>query len=215
MPAAALDVHAITLADSAVLSRYYMPRAILPKDVIAVLNRAKVSFILVGAHACFGWMGVEEARTTKDVDVLVAAKHHRKALQALLARFTYLEALDTPVVTRLKDPNTGHVVIDLMKPNNLYRAAFRHTHTVQAGKLKYRVPSLEMAVAMKFAPMTSPNRPIEDKYQDAHDLILMVKANSKIDLEILSELGDLVYPHGGSELLEMVRKVRAGEKLVF
>jgi hypothetical protein len=215
MPAAALDVHAITLADSAVLSRYYMPRAILPKDVIAVLNRAKVSFILVGAHGSFGWMGVEEARTTKDVDVIVAAKHHKKATQALLAKFNHLKPIDTPVVTRLQDSKTGRVVIDLMKPNNLYRAAFRHTHSVQAGKLKYRVPSVEMAVAMKFAPMTSPNRDSVKKLVDAHDFIVIVRANPDIDLGKLKEFGDLVYPEGGTELLDLVRRVRAGETLIL
>jgi hypothetical protein len=51
-----LDYHAMTLEDSSVLSRYYMPTAILPADVIRVLDRARIPFILVGAHGAFGWM---------------------------------------------------------------------------------------------------------------------------------------------------------------
>jgi hypothetical protein len=215
MPATALNIHAITLADSAALSRHYMPRSISPTDVIESLNRAKVSFVLIGAHGAFGWMKVEEARLTKDVDVLVAAKHQKKALKALLEKFPHLEPIDLPVVTRLKDSETGQIVIDLMKPNELYRAAFKHTHTVQAGKLKYRVPSLEMALAMKFAPMVSPNREDVKKIVDSHDFIVMVRANPDLDLDKLKVLGDLVYPGGGEEILELVRRVRAGETLIL
>ena len=37
----------------------------------------------------------------------------------------------------------------------------------------YLIPSLEMALAMKFVPMVSPNRQdLEGKYQDAHDFEL-------------------------------------------
>ncbi len=41
----------------------------------------------------------------------------------------------------------------------------------------------------------------------------MVKSNAEIDLKKLAELGDLVYPEGGKEVVEMVRRIRAGEKL--
>ena len=66
---------------------------------------------------------------------------------------------------------------------------------------------------MKFAPMISLYRQDEDKHQDAHDFILMAKANPEIDMEKLSELGSLVYPGGGAEVVELVRRARAGEKL--
>jgi hypothetical protein len=41
----------------------------------------------------------------------------------------------------------------------------------------------------------------------------MINVDENIDLKKLSELGDFVYPDGGKELLEIVRRVRAGEKL--
>ena len=215
MPATALNIHAITLADSAALSRHYMPRSILPTDVIRVLNKSKISFVLIGAHGAFGWMKVEEARITKDIELLIAEKHQKKALKALLEEFPHLEPIDLPPVTRLKDPKTGQIVIDLMKPTELYRAAFKHTHTVLSGKLKYRVPSLEMALAMKFAAMVSPNREDVKKIVDSHDFIVMVRANPELDLEKLKMLGDLVYSEGGQEILELVRRVRAGETLIL
>ncbi|HXG13268.1 MAG TPA: hypothetical protein VNK04_26150 [Gemmataceae bacterium] len=209
----AQEVHARTLATSEALSRYYMPHVILPADVVRVLNRGKISFVLVGAHAAFGWM--HEARATKGVDVVVAAKHHAKAVRLLLEEFPRLEAVEWEVVTRLRDRDTQEVAIDVMKPRELYRAAFKHTHTVAQGKLKYRIPSLEMSLAMKFAPMISPNRDGAKKLIDAHDFIMIVRANPDIDLEKLAALGNLVYPEGGKEIVELVRRVRAGETLIL
>ena len=184
-----------------------------PLDVITILNKQKISFILVGAYGLAGW--TKAPRATEDVDLVVAARHHKKATKALLAAFPHLQADDQEVVTRLRDRQTHEVAIDLMKPNQLYRAAFKHAEAVQAGKQLYRVPCLEMALAMKFAPMISLTREDEKKHLDAHDFILIVKGNPEIDLEKLAELGQLVYNGGGQEVLELVRKVRAREKLVL
>jgi hypothetical protein len=41
----------------------------------------------------------------------------------------------------------------------------------------------------------------------------MVKLHRDIDLKVLAELGDLVYPEGAKELLEKVRQALAGEKM--
>jgi hypothetical protein len=72
-----------------------------------------------------------------------------------------------------------------------------------------------MALAMKFAPMVSPNRDGAKKLVDAHDFIMIVRANPEIDLSTLTELGDLLYPGGGKELLDLVRRVRTGETLIL
>jgi hypothetical protein len=96
-----------------------------------------------------------------------------------------------------------------------YRDIFKHTKKTAMGKESYRVPTLEMALTCKFAPMISLMRMDEKKHQDAADFIAMVRNNAEIDLEKLAELGDLVYNGGGKEIVEMVRKVRAGEKLVL
>ena len=53
----------------------------------------------------------------------------------------------------------------------------------------------------------------EKKHQDAADFISIVKKNADIDLEKLAKLGEIVYNGGGQEILELVRRVRAGEKL--
>jgi hypothetical protein len=206
------DVHNQSLAISSRLSGYYVANAILPIDVIRTLNAAGVQFMLIGAHGIGGWM--QKPRATEDVEVVVASRHHKKAIRALLATFPDLEEDDHPAVTRLRDRPTRQVLIDVVKPTQqLYRDALKHTRTVELEGEAYKIPSLEMALAMKFAPMISPHRADIDKYQDAHDFGRMVFANPDIDLKKLAQLGDLVYPEGGKEIVEKVRQVRAGEKL--
>jgi hypothetical protein len=191
-----------------------MEQPIAPRDVIAVLNAARINFMLVGQYGIGGWM--RKPRATQDVDILVAARHHKKAIAALLGAFPHLEAQDHHVVTRLIDRKTQEVAIDMMRPNQqLFREAFKYTRTVQTAGQTYRIPSLEMALAMKFAPMISLHRKDKDKYIDAHDFMYMVDANPGIDLEKLAKLGEFVYPGGGQEIVEMVRRVRAGEKLLL
>jgi hypothetical protein len=206
------DVHGWSLETSTALSGYYYVKGIAPIEVIRVLRAVGARFMLVGAHGLGGWTGAP--RATHDVDVLVGTRGYKKAIKALLAAFPHLEADDQAVVTRLRDPETGQVVIDVLKPNQpLYGVALKHTHTVEVEGETYEVPSLEMALAMKFGPMVSPNRPTEKKYLDAHDFIAMAKANPEIDLELLAELGELVYPGGGKEIVLCVAQARAGERL--
>jgi hypothetical protein len=206
------DVHAGSLATSSALSAYYVPKLIPPHEVIRVLNGAKVRFLLLGAHGLGGWIG--KPRATEDVDVLIGARGHKKAVRALLAAFPHLRGEDHEVVTRLRDPETGNVVVDVMKANQpLYRDALKHTRKVESEGQTYEIPSLELALAMKFAAMISLTRSDEDKLTDASDFIKMVKANHDIDLDKLHALGQLVYNGGGDEVVEKVRQVRAGEKL--
>ncbi|MHB1423614.1 MAG: hypothetical protein ACYC3I_10560 [Gemmataceae bacterium] len=214
MPVQVRDIHVQSLATSSALSEYYVPNLITPLEVIRVLNAAKVRFMLLGAHGLGGWTG--EPRATKDVDVLVASRAHKKAVSALLSAFPHLQAEDNQVVTQLRDPETREVVLDVMKPNQpLYHDALKHTHAVESGGQKYLVPALEMALAMKFSAMISLTRSDDKKHFDAGDFIRMVRANSNIDLEKLHALGQLVFNGGGDELLEKVRQVRAGERLVL
>jgi hypothetical protein len=208
------DIHGSSLAVSTALSRYYMENVPTPAEVISVLNAAGVKFMLIGAHGLAGWM--QKPRATEDVDVLVALRHQKKAVRALLDAFPHLQEDDQEVVTRLRDPATNRVVIDVVKTNQpLYRVALKHCQDISSRGQAYKIPTLEMALAMKFGPMISLTRADADKYQDAADFMRMIHANANIDLEQLAELGDLIYNGGGAELLEMVRRVRAGEKLLL
>jgi hypothetical protein len=145
---------------------------------------------------------------------MVMARHHKKAVRVLLKAFPHLVSDDHEVVTRLRDRESREIAIDVMKTNQpLYRVAFKNTATIRSGPHEYLIPSLEMALAMKFAPMISLTRSDDKKHTDAADFIRMVRSNPDIDLKKLGELGELVYPGGGQEIVEKVRQVRAGEKL--
>ena len=139
------EIHARSLARATALSGIQVMNALAPLDVIRMLNKVGVSFVLVGAYGLVGW--TKKPRATEDVDLVIAARHHKKALKALLAAFTDLEADDHEVVTRLRHRKTRDVFVDLMKPNQpLYREVFKHTVGIQSGDQDYRVPSLEMAL---------------------------------------------------------------------
>jgi hypothetical protein len=202
------------LLTSTQLSSWGSRMALAPLDVICVFNRAKVSFVLAGGYGIEGWR--KESRATLDVDLVVATRHLKKAVKAICAAFPNLEAMDTPVVIRLRDQGSQAVLIDLMKQRQpLYREVFKHTKRIGTGGDSYRIPSLEMALAMKYSAMASDYRRVESKYQDAHDFILMVKRNPDFDSNKLATLGELVYPGGSKEVLELARQALAGEPLVF
>jgi hypothetical protein len=208
------DPHSLGLATSTALSEYYVEDIITPVRVITALNRAGIRYVLVGAHGISGWLA--EPRATKDVDVLMAVRGVRKAVTVLTTAFPALVVDDQEVVARLRHKDTQQVLIDVMKANQpLHRVALKYANKATREGHTYLVPSLELALALKFGPMVSLTRVDEKKHLDAHDFISMVKHNSQIDLKKLSTLGDLVYPGGGREVVELVRKVRAGEKLVL
>lgn len=214
MPVQARDIHARSLATSSALSEYYIPNFISPLEVIRVLNAAKVRFMLVGTHALGGWTG--KPRTTTDVDLLIGARLHKRAVRVLLAAFPQLRNDEHDDETRLCYTETGQALIDVMKANQvLYRAAFRHSHRVKWKSQTYLIPSLELALAMKFTAMISVTRRRADQFSDAGDFMGMVESNSVIDSKNLHALGQLVYNGGGDEIVEKVRQVRAGEKLVL
>jgi hypothetical protein len=214
---AVLDIHGQRMRRSAEIARFQMEiqlekRFLSPLDVIRVLNREKISFVLVGAYGLSGWRS--QARATEDVDVVVAARQVAKAVRVLTKAFPHLEPDDAEVVVRLRDKDSKDVAIDVMKPLQVpYNVIFKHTRKVTTGKETYRVPTLEMALTCKFAPMISLARVDKKKLVDAADFIDIVEKNADIDLEKLEELGEVVYHGGGKEILELVRRVCSGEKL--
>ena len=211
---AAQEVLERYVAKSAILSRQQMPETIPLVDVVRVLNRAKISFVLAGAHGLAAWR--KKPRATEDVDVVVAVRQVKKAVRMLLAAFPQLEPVDLPVVVRLRERGTEDVAIDVMKPlQQPYMEVFKHTKKVSIQGETYRIPSLEMAIVMKFSAMTSLYRADADKFLDAHDFMLMVQGNRDFDRKTVVELASLIYADGGKDVLEMVRKIQAGEKLIL
>ena len=180
---------------------------IKPVDVIRLMNKAKVKFVLMGAHGIAGWL--EEPRSTQDVDILVHHSHHRKALQVIRKAYPHLTEQDLPAVTRFTDPEIGKVVIDVLKPVEALNKEALKT-AVPAGRT-HRVPSLEMALAGKYAAMMGPQRDSLKRGQDAIDFSLVARHNyDRIDLDILFSLGEMVKNGGGSEIQQLAEDARTG-----
>jgi hypothetical protein len=194
--------------------RLYKPAAamVTPEAVIGILNRAKVKFVLMGAHGIGGWC--IEPRATQDVDVLVSHRHHAKAVRAIQKSFPELKTIDLPVVTRFLDPLDEQVVIDLMKPEeDLYAETLRSSLAV--GK-SHRIPSLEAALACKYAALVSENRIARKKALDEADFISMaVRNDEQIKTDVLFSLGEMARNGGGPEILRLVEDAKAGRRLTL
>ena len=176
-----------------------------PREVIKVLNKAKIKFTLVGAHGIAGWL--LDPRASQDVDFLIHAQH-KKAVQAVRKAYPDLRVEEIMVVTRFIDPATDRPVIDLMKPDSdLHQNV--PDYCVAVGK-SHRVPDLEMALALKFAAMDSPYRKAIKKDQDAVDFASMVAAHGdEIADDKLYSLGEMVRNGGGKAILKLVEEARA------
>src|SRR5438876_874134 len=106
-PVPVREVHERNLQKSAWLSSFQVMTGIPPLAVVRVLNKAKIPFVLVGAYGLAGWR--KEPRATEDVDVVVAARQVKKAVRVLLGAYPHLEAVELPVVVRLRQRGTESV----------------------------------------------------------------------------------------------------------
>lgn len=83
--------------------------------------------------------------------------------------------------------------------------------------LRYRIPSLEAALANKYGAMLTLNRNLQKRGQDAIDFAWIVKhsldeGRQPIDRQSLEALGKLVWPGGGGqEILHLVDHVTGGK----
>ena len=181
-----------------------------PKQLIDVINAAGIKrWVLMGLYGYVGYLAMP--RATQDVDILVGENELEKTIAAIVARWPALQTDRQAVVVRFRDPGeiaiTGEMkqVIDIMLPSNdCYRAILSKYHRIDEAT-GHRIPIIEAACASKFAALVSPYREFEKKQQDAVDLRSIMSPNKDtLDKLLLKQLGDLVYPDGGKELLEFL-----------
>jgi len=181
-----------------------------PEELIPLLQNAGVDFILAGAHGIGGWMA--EPRATQDVDFIIRLKDRQRATYALLAKLPHLEVEKHPDVWRFKS-GEQYVVDLILARAPLFKRVLKEFKTTRIAKREVKIPKLEAALAMKFASMTGHYRNLLRKKQDAVDFMSMLEKNEAVNLDLLRELGELVYPGGGLDLERYVSDVRAGRNL--
>ena len=85
--------------------------------------------------------------------------------------------------------------------------------------LRYRIPSLEEALANKYGAMLTLTRDLDKRMQDAVDFTRMVQHSSDegrqpLDMERMTTLGEKVWPGGGGqEILRLIEEVKAGKAI--
>ena len=189
--------------------------------VLRTLTAKKIPFVLTGAHGIGSWTG--RPRATKDVDILVkGGRNQARAVNALKALYPELEVRIFAGVTGFFIPGDNDSVLDVTYPHRADLAETLNNPTWTENKeegIRYRIPSLEEALANKYGAMVTPTRPIEKRQQDVVDFAWMVKhsmdsGQRAIDLLRLEFLGEKVWPGGGAkEILRLIDVVKAGKAI--
>lgn len=189
--------------------------------ILRTLTEKKIPFVLTGAHGIGAWTG--RPRSTQDVDILVkSGRNLVRAVNAIKALYPELEMRNLAGVMAFSIPGERESVIDVTYPHraDLQETLSNPTWTEnKALGLRYRVPSLEEALANKYGAIVTPIRAIEKRMQDAVDFAQMVKhaddeGQKPIDLQRLEFLEEKVWSAGGGkELLRLVEQVKAGKAI--
>lgn len=182
-----------------------------PAQVARVLNAAKLNYAIIGAHAVNAYSG--KPRATVDVDLV--AMRPKAAAAALTEEFPQLTSQVTPVVIRLFA--NGAEAVDVIQPTSapLFKRILSLKRTIKLGQTPAVIPIAEAVVALKFQSMVSLTRKMTDRVQDAVDLARIAIEVPELDLEMVKELGDVVFTGGGKELLKHMADARVGKRIEF
>ncbi len=198
--------HAAAVAECDELSeqclQMWHPRAagmVDRKEIVRTLSAKKIPFVLTGTHGISGWTG--RVRATHDVDILVkGGRNLARAVKAMRELYPSLEVRLFAGVTSFLLPGEKESRIDVTYP---HRADLQETLAtaiwVEEGSLRYRIPTLEAALANKYGAMATPTRDPGKRSVDASDFYFMVKhsmdeGRQPIDLDQLALLGEKVWP---------------------
>lgn len=184
---------------------------ITPQEVIDALNAAGIKdWVLIGLHGYVGHM--PEPRATQDVDIMLPYSRRVQAKQAITARWPELVVRELSQVTRFMDPldldpqGQPKPAIDLMHPWSPLQELILKEFVVVDEETKHRLPTLEAALASKYAAMVSPHRDRDKKEQDAVDFRRLVRANrDRIRHDDLRRLAALIWENGADEIERFVQ----------
>jgi hypothetical protein len=212
-------IHSRSLAKSSLLTSQQERKFIPPAKLFPVLHENRIRFLLLGPHAIGGWL--KDPRAAIPVEFLVPAGAYRRAADSLSGAFPRLKRAERRCRTEFHAPKRT-CVIHLNRPDPfqpLLSLAFRHAVLVHTDGLPYRIPSLELAIALSFSAMRGlePDwvkgpHALADRYLAAADFIQMIQSNPALAMEKLGELGRALGRSHKRTLMRLARKVQANEK---
>jgi hypothetical protein len=190
------------------LRRMYWPKAasIRPHDVIRILRKARIGFVVVGTYGINGYR--DQATATQDVDVLLRRKDLKRATIALGNRYRRLSVVSQDRGVWFID-RTNKPVIDLLVPiTSSMKAVFENSVCIGQS---HRIPNLEMALAGKFAGFSLEQCDAAKRLNDAGDFANIVEANyGLIRRGKLRSLAAKVCRGGGKKILDFVDRIKSG-----
>jgi hypothetical protein len=221
--------HNAAVQESAGLERKYRalwssnvaPSPVNLNQIFRALTEKRIPFVLTGAHGIGGWTG--RPRATHDIDILVkGGRNHARAVKAIGALYSELEVRRIGGIVAFFISGETESVIDVCPP---FRADLAQTlaepvwtENSRAG-LRYRIPSLQAALANKYGAMLTLTRDPGKRAIDVGDFTFMVKhsldeGRQPIDVSKLAALGELVWPDGGRQgIVRLVEQVIAGRPI--
>lgn len=158
--------------------------AVYPLEVVVLFEKENVSYVLIGGHMLSFYTGT--ARATVDVDFLIGGADFARAAKVIDKAYSQFKHRD----------RIYHVTYDSRMPNQkaperielvkdgfpLFREVVQHyCHTLRANKRTVKVPTVEAAIALKFAASISPNRGDENKPVDHADLLRLVRSRPNLN----------------------------------
>jgi hypothetical protein len=185
------------------------------RKIIKKLREKKIAFVLTGMYGISSWLG--RPRATQDVDLLVnGGRTYARTIEALKELYPKLEVRTRGGLSRFYAPGEKDPLIDVIYPFRLDQEATLATAVWKTdGKLKYRIPRLEAALANKYGASLTAVRSPGKRAQDMIDFFTMVRhsmdeGRKPIDLELLESFGEKVWPGGGgAEILRLVAEAKA------
>lgn len=198
------------------LSSQQISDAVNPLEVAALFEKEKVSYVLIGGHMLSYYTGA--ARATVDVDFIINDTHFLCAANLIKSAYSQLKYHDRiyhitfdSQQPDLADPERIDLIHDAFP---LFREIVRtHSIIVSGNMHMVKIPTVEAAIALKFAASISPNRGDENKPIDNADLLKLVRSKALLDRDVLFKLGDLVYNGGGKELEAIVGDIQNGRSV--
>jgi hypothetical protein len=152
-------------------------------------------------------------RATQDVDVMVPYSQKTKAANSIAKRWPTLERRELSQVVRFHDPGdldadgVPKPVIDIMLPWRPFQETILKEHVHADPETGHRLPTIEAAIASKYAAFISPHRSLEKKEYDAGDLRRLIKANHKsTDIQKLKSLAAQIWENGAAEIEDFITR---------
>lgn len=162
--------HIENLQKSFELSSEQVDDVINSLEVAALFESQKVSYVLIGGHILSYYMGT--ARATVDVDfIIVSGTDFERASQAPRQSYAQFKSHNRVyhVTYDTKNPHIKDLErIDLVKDVfPLFKSVVnKYFVTLRSKEQRIKIPTIEAAIALKFAASISPHRGDENKSVD-------------------------------------------------